>query len=378
MPENRAGILANIERLNQYLDKSGCAAVVVRSGKNFTYLSGVAFRGTLARHVDFPDSPREMFLICPRHGEPAIITNTTGEGMVRSESWVKRVEVCQDYAETGIAKVAEVIKEIGLDKSRIGFEKTYISAARWEEIGRLLPNTEFFDCTEMMDAVRWVKTPGEISLLKKAADIQDEAYLEVYPDIRVGDTERQVHARLIKSCMDRGAEFVHGSLISSRNRNIYAGEGDTPFLKGDIIRPDYVSYYQGYPGHQNRLAVMGSPSDDQKRIYQQYRDVYQMTIDRCKPGVKANELYRFAREKLLECGFPHNPGAMVGHSVGPWFHQQKPLLVSSDDTAIEEGMVIAFEPYFSYWHLQDMLLVTEDGTHLLSDRFNTNELFVID
>ncbi|MCH9037458.1 MAG: aminopeptidase P family protein [Chloroflexi bacterium] len=377
MADKGKKVLANIERLKEQMDRNGCSAVAVRSGKNFTYLSGVTFRGTQARNIDLPDSPRETYLIWPRDGDPVVITNTTGEGSIRSDSWVERVEVSQTYAETGIVMAAKAIKDMGLDGSKIGFEKTYLSAARWEELEGLLPKTELFDCTEMMDIVRWVKTPGEVDLLKKAADIQDEAYLEVFPNVKVGETEREVHIRLIKACMDRGCEFVHGALISSRNKNRYNGEGDTPFLKGDIIRPDYVSYYHGYPGHQNRLAVMGTPSDEQKRIYQQYRDIYWMTIDRCKPGVKASDLWQFAREKLLEKGFPHNPGAMAGHSVGPWVHQQKPLIVSNDDTEMEEGMVIAFEPYFDYWHLQDMVVVTRDGTRLLSDRFNTEQLFVI-
>jgi hypothetical protein len=30
-----------------------------------------------------------------------------------------------------------------------------------------------------------------------------------------------------------------------------------------------------------------------------------------------------------------------------------------------------------YWHLQDLILVTSAGPHVLSDRFNTDEMFVI-
>jgi hypothetical protein len=31
-----------------------------------------------------------------------------------------------------------------------------------------------------------------------------------------------------------------------------------------------------------------------------------------------------------------------------------------------------------YWHIQDMILVTSSGPQLLSDRFSTDEMFVID
>ena len=47
-------IMANVERLHRLMDQHGCAAIVARSGKNFTYLAGFAYPGTLARHLDFP------------------------------------------------------------------------------------------------------------------------------------------------------------------------------------------------------------------------------------------------------------------------------------------------------------------------------------
>ena len=36
------------------------------------------------------------------------------------------------------------------------------------------------------------------------------------------------------------------------------------------------------------------------------------------------------------------------------------------------------EPHVGYWHIQDMILVTPARLKLLSDRFSTDELFVID
>ena len=56
----------NVDRLNDYLDRNGCAAVIARSGVNYTYFAGMALPGTLARHLDFPDTPRDVFVIWPR------------------------------------------------------------------------------------------------------------------------------------------------------------------------------------------------------------------------------------------------------------------------------------------------------------------------
>jgi Xaa-Pro aminopeptidase len=59
-------------------------------------------------------------------------------------------------------------------------------------------------------------------------------------------------------------------------------------------------------------------------------------------------------------------------------HQQEPYIIQHSDHVLEAGMVIAMEPHFGSWHLQDLYLITESGPKLLSDRFSTDEIFVID
>ena len=124
------------------------------------------------------------------------------------------------------------------------------------------------DSTELMDRVRWIKTPEEVAALEAGARLLDEAYLKVLPIVRPGDTERLVHSRIIESCLRRGANWAHGILNSSRNTVSYGGESDMAFDAGDIIRNDYVSYLNGYPGHQSRSVCVGKPSDEQLKMYQ--------------------------------------------------------------------------------------------------------------
>ena len=76
MPNAFGRTIANVERLHALMDEEGVSAIVARSGKNFTYLAGFAYPGTLARHLEFPDSPREVLLAWPRVGEPVMVLNT--------------------------------------------------------------------------------------------------------------------------------------------------------------------------------------------------------------------------------------------------------------------------------------------------------------
>jgi Xaa-Pro aminopeptidase len=369
-------IIANVPRLNEYMDRHRLSAVVVRSGNNVTYLSGIAYPGTLARHLDLANSVRPVLLVWPRHGEPVMVLDYAAEGLTRERSWVTRLEVFEPYVERAYTRLGKVLLDLGLDGERVGFEKDAMTAAHWEEVHCVLPRLQMVDCAQMMEEVRWVKTPAEMAIFKRGADQLDEVYLEVFPTIKPGETEREVHSRMLASCIRRGAGWAHGILNSSSNRVIYAGEGETPFLRGDIVRTDYVAYFDGYPGHQSRMAVMGPPSDEQRRQYTITRDIHRMTIAQCRPGVLASEIYDAVVSAYAKHGVKYT-ASLVGHGVGAWFHQQEPILTRSRKVPLEEGMVLALEPYHEHWHIQDLIVVGKDGPELLSDRFPIDELYTI-
>ena len=368
-------IIANIERLNQLMDENECSAVVARSGKNFTYLAGFAYPGTLARHLDFPDSPRGVLVVWPRHGDPVLVANDIAAPLARRDGWIENVQVYDGYSESPYVRTADILKDMGLGNEKIGLEKDYLSALQWEEMVSQLPKANLMDCSEMMDRVRWIKTSAEVEMLEKGANLLDEAYLEVFPTVRPGDTEREVHSRIIESCIRRGASWAHGILNTSRNDVAYGGEGDMAFEAGDIIRNDYVSYLDGYPGHQSRTVVVGEPSRELVGTYNIHRDIYRATIDNCRPGTRASDIYHFASKAFNDAGIEGKIN-IAGHGVGAWWHQQEPYMVPAGRHTLETGMVVALEPHIGHWHLQDMVLITDGTPKLISPLINTDEMLV--
>lgn len=367
-------ILINLDRLHQKMDEYGLAAIVARSGVNYTYLSGVAYPGTLARHLDLTDLPRGTFLVWPRRGEPRIVLNAIAEGLTRRDSWIEVFDVHEGYVELPVERLARVITDMGLADETVGFERRFVGAADWDFVQSRCPRMRMADCTTAMDEVRAVKTAAEIALIKRAADILDDAYAAVFATVRPGMRERDVHARLVAECLVHGCEFVHGILNSERNTVAYAGESDFSLAGGDAIRTDYVAYLQGYPGHQSRCAVVGPPSPEQRRHYRVVRDIYRATAEECRAGTTAGEIYRDVVERFAAAGMRYG-NMLAGHSVGCWWHQQEPVICRGNPRRLEAGMVIAMEPHVNHWHIQDMFVIGSDGPRLLSDKFNTDELF---
>jgi Xaa-Pro aminopeptidase len=368
-------LLINVERLQLKMDEYRMDAVVARAGINYTYLSGIAYPGTLARHLDLTDSPRGTYLIWPRLGEPTIVLNAIAEELTRRDSWVDSFEVYEGYVEQPAERVVKTMLNMGLAGARVGFEQSFISAGDWEIFRSGIPSMRMIDSTGMMDEVRAIKTQGEIALLCEGANVLDRAYAKVFKEIRPGVRERDVHAAIVAECIGGGCEFVHGILNSHRNPIPYAGESDFVFANGDAVRTDYVAYLKGYPGHKSRCAVIGSASDQQIREYRAVRDIYLASIDQCRVGTIAGELYNFVVDRFADAGIGYK-SMLAGHSVGAWWHQQEPVISRGNKRRLEDGMVIAMEPHVNHWHIQDMILVSKGGPQLLSRHFPTNELFV--
>jgi len=368
--------IANLARLHALMDEAGLDALVLRSGQNFTYLSGVVYPGTLQRHMDLADSTRPVLLVWPRRGEPVILTNKTAAGLAERDGWIEKIVLYEAYVDSPYEKLAGLLHDRGLGRARIGFEKDYISAEHWETIAKAAPGVAMADCTRLMDRVRWIKTDEEVALIRRAADLLDDAYLEAFRRIRPGDTERKVHADLMGTCLRLGFEWAHGIFNVFRNTVPYGGESDMVIEKGDAIRTDYVGYLLAYPGHQSRTVIVGEPTQAQKRDYAINIEVHRKTIDRCRAGATVHDLWRDCMAEYKKHGWPDHH-MLIGHGVGPWWHQQEPILRRKNEMVLEEGMVLALEPHVNFWHVQDMILVRKGPPVLLSPKFNTDEPFVV-
>ena len=55
----------------------------------------------------------------------------------------------------------------------------------------LLPQATFEAWDRQFEAVRAIKTPQEAALMKRNADLMDDAFLETFESIRVGEKRRK-------------------------------------------------------------------------------------------------------------------------------------------------------------------------------------------
>jgi Xaa-Pro aminopeptidase len=362
--------------LQAELDALGIDALIARSGRNVAYLSGMTFPGTLGRLQDFTYAPRATLVVWPTVGEPTLIASAIAAGLAEERSWIEDIRVFREYLESPFAAAVRVLDDSSLSSGRVGIERRELGADHWLELQALLPNADLIDCTDLLESVRNIKTPVELERLKIAIEIQDEAHLKVFSEARPGDTERDLHARMVGRMIESGADSAHGMLQASTTPVTYGGEGDVAINPGVAVRTDYVSYYQGYAANLSRMAVMGPASTGQAERYATLVDVHRTTIDAVlRPGLSAEAVYDFGRARLIEARSTVVAG-LIGHSVGVWWHQEEPMLVPGEKRLLRPGMVVCLEPILDgFWHLQDEILITDSDPEILSTKFDTSRLY---
>jgi len=127
----------------------------------------------------------------------------------------------------------------------------------------------------------------------------------------------------------------------------------------------------GYNAELERGMVIGSPSDEVRRMFDHTVAAQQAAFDALRPGVTCADVDRAVLRYFEDNGLMPYWRQHVGHGIGLRNHEA-PFLDVGDPTPIEPGMVFTIEPgvYDSAvggLRHSDTVVVTADGIDLLTD-----------
>jgi Xaa-Pro aminopeptidase len=357
------------------LTKTGVDAVVCLHPKNLFYSTGYPLALSYTIHQR-PGSPRSGIAVFTPGASPTLLVGGNEVRVTRETTWVEDVRVYTEYVDSPIALLATVLTEKGIASGKVGLEKEYFCAAFYDELKSLLPQVTLVPWDAHWDAVRSIKTPAEVELMKRNADLMDEAFRETFESITVGDTEKEIQDRLIYALLRRGATTANGILQAGQENFVIHRWSNNPIQPGDVICTDFLASFDGYYSNLSRIAVVGEPTSEQKQVYTTIRDIHRQTAETLlRPGTPANAVFFHVKEAQEKKGLYHHR-ALVGHNMGVWVHED-PMLVAGDSRPLAKGMVVVLEPRFYAYQMQDAFLISDGAPLLLSDTFDTDQMYVV-
>jgi Xaa-Pro dipeptidase len=369
--------LMNVEEFQRQLDQSGFDVVVASSLWNVFYTSGAYIH----TQVSIPD--RLALTVLPKKGDDALLVCNIEESLAKDESWIKDVRSYVEFAQSPVALLVDVLKEKGLADGRIGIEKRHLTAIYYEELAEALPKAKIGAADDVLEHTRSIKTPGEIERYREAGLATERAILEAYQGAKIGDTERAVLGAIKDNVALYGATDIDFAILAAGDHcyQAHPAARERPLERGDLIRVDFGGLWNGYGSDVARMAVVGEATDAQMEMYRVHWQVQRKAIEFMRPGVRACDVYECCRETYAESGVEY-PGPHAGHGFGFAGHEI-PMLQPYNQQELRPNMLICIEPVvliqgLGGFQVEDLVLITEDGSKILTDYADTEELFVIE
>ncbi|MBW0015359.1 M24 family metallopeptidase [Mycobacterium sp.] len=245
----------------------------------------------------------------------------------------------------------------------------------------LFPNAAPADAAAIIGAAKAVKTPDELSCLRTAVRITDEAMVEVHKRLAPGIRQIDLSASFLRRAFELGAtasmlEPIWQVMPPSKAEGVWTAHGDLalPLLtterelaEGDVLWTDVSVTYRGYCSDFGRTWTVGrDPSPRQRAQFERWREIMAAVLDVTRAGATAADLAR-AATAANGGSRPWLPHFYLGHGIGVNAAEMPMIGTDLGDEfdekfVLQQGMVLVLEP-----------VVWEDGT----GGYRSEEVFVI-
>jgi Xaa-Pro aminopeptidase len=252
-----------------------------------------------------------------------------------------------------------------------------------------VPQAKLRDIRSNIEALRQIKSPGEIAFLTQAIELSLDAHLAAMRMMRPGLHEYEIAAEMVKVHAMGGSESEGYAPIVGAGPNSTALHYDKLARKiedGDIVVLDVGAQYAGYSADITRtIPANGKFTPRQREIYEIVLGAQNAALTAIKPGIDfcqkgSKSVYKIAYDYINSHGKDLHGKSLgqyfihgLGHDIGLDVHDPgeycKPLA---------PGMVITVEPgiYIPEENLgvriEDDILITETGYKFLSERLPRN------
>jgi len=265
-------------------------------------------------------------------------------------------------------------------------EKNFIG-----KIDARVPSSKVEDLDPILDAMRLIKSPREIELVREATRIAGLAIMEAMRSAQPGMYEYELEAIADYEFKRHNAQGIgYFALVASGENaafpHYHAAQSQT--TDGQLVLFDYAPDYKYYTSDVTRMfPINGRFSPWQREIYGIYLKLYQALMTSIRPHVAPREIlkdaaarmdaimatYPFTDPKIkaaaerFVAGYRNVNRNSLGHWVGMEVHD-----VTAPYEVLKPGMIFTIEPALTipedrvYIRLEDAILITETGYENLS------------
>jgi len=304
----------------------------------------------------------------------------------RTMPWVKEVHTIPIIEEKALVDglirniLGPVLREHRLTDAKLGLDES--NMVFYKALTSHFPKMKVEDGDTPMQQARLIKLDEEIVLLEEATAIADAVCATATAAVADGVRECEVAGEAMRTLFRLGGEYAHvmtpfvasGEHMAPPHRIC----SDKLIRHGDVVFIDIGAAWCGYFGDMARTVICGEASKEQRKVYTAVYEGLTAGIAEMRPGRTNKD----AADAVIKAADKHGLGGrflslFIGHGVGiganepPYIGETLP---GAPTYEFKPGMVFAVEPLI--WvegvrggggvRLEEMVLVTENGPHVMS------------
>jgi len=342
-------------------------AAMADAGVAEMVLYGNAWQGDYLRYA-------ADFGILEGHGIAVVSADGTTELFLDSATEAERAEAEAPGAKIHLA--TDISRAVGARLDRVANHRLAAAPRRFVPSWLADKGRSFAleDGTALLDTLMMHKLPAEIAVLRRAAQMADDAYAVFRQAVKPGRRQYELVADIEAYLRSRGCpdNFM---IIGSGGKDVL---GMTPpserrVAPGDLVTTELTPALEGYFVQICRTLVVGKASDVQRRAFDIFREALEAGIAAVRPGATAGDVARAENDVFRKYGLGDYTTSkwtrVRGHGLG-LFCDSKPHLLEDVATPLVPGMALivhpnTYHPEAGYLVLGDALVVTEEGAEVL-------------
>lgn len=355
-----------VARAQAAMEAAGFAALLVTTEAEVRY-----FTGFLTRFWESPSRP--WFVVVPAQGKPIAVIPGIGAALM-AKTWVTDIRTwpAPMPEDDGVTLLADTLREVA-GSGAIAMPMGYETALRmplsdFRRVESMIAPLRIVADGGLMAALRAVKSPAEVALIREACTIAGRAYARVPEIATEGVPLSRVFRDFQRLCLEEGADWVPylaGGAGQGGYDDVISPATDAPLQKGDVLMLDTGLVHQGYFCDYDRNWSIGPATPEAREGWARLLEATEAGRQAIRPGARACDLFH-AMAAVTGGG----EGGRLGHALGMQLTEGLSL-TANDQTLLEPGMVITLEPGVSLpgggiMVHEDDFVVTETGAEQLS------------
>ncbi len=352
MKQQQYSRIPRIEKVLAILEQLDIDACALRGMENIYYLTG--FRGS------------EGTLVVTK-GDILLLTDF--RYITHAKEVTKGLQIVEVKQRNGA--LPDICKKYNI--KRMGFDSFHMVYNIYSTWKISLPGVELVPMDHIIEEIRTIKEPEEITAIMKAIRIATDAFTEILGEIAPGRTEKEVANDLDYAMRRLGADCPSfQTIVASGYRAAlpHAEPSDKKITSGEAVIIDFGAQVDGYCSDETCTVIAGEPDEKIREIYTIVDDARKLALKSVKTGMSIKSLDGLVRGYIEEKGYGDFFKHGVGHGVGIAVHES-PTINSMSDGILEENMILTIEPgiylpNIGGVRLEDMVLVTAEKAQILT------------